>query len=557
MGRPARGDARGSARGLGRGARARRRGLVHKRTIARDTKVDAAPAFEVSPMRNCGLVLVFMGAFLALGCGTKPAEAPPAPQTPVSGADKPVSAETPAAAESGKPAEPAKTAVAPEPEAKPAAAAEAPVQPAETPGEDWLIWSQTDKGWVTRWIAVRGDDFTVVAERNAVILSDGTKLFRVERQDATRTVKSCDCVMESEEAEGCKTTGKVVEPGLRGFDLAGGDAIAIDPPSTEDLAGGDFDLSVELAGGVGSLLIFETYYSGYECGAHGNNSVDTVFYDLAKGPQERTVLEGVKKKLPESVRSAGVAALMADFKECDGDDATPARAAEELKLKGVHVSIGDDGAPRLAWSFAVDVYYACSSDYLAHGTARTGLLPEASDLGLVGPLPAGVVKAMGAAAKKWTVGWSKLALTGEAREAALAAFRAAPEPAWPGPVVVADGAGVDALVKAGRALSNQKDYSAAIAKFSEAIAIDGAVAEAWSGRGFANLRNKTLDAAKVDLKRALEIGGDAIFEAQVQYNLGVVAEQQGDKASARMAFEKSLELRPHKSVEKALERVKK
>ncbi|MEZ4267558.1 MAG: tetratricopeptide repeat protein [Myxococcota bacterium] len=471
-----------------------------------------------------------------------------APATPTAAPDKPAPAADPVAAPD--------PAAKPDPATEPAAAVEKPAEVVENPGEDWLVWSPTADGWVTRWLSVRGDDYAVVAERKAVIVSDGAKLFRVERHDVTRTVKSCDCVMESEDAEGCKVTGKMVEPGLRGFDLAGGDPIGIHTPSADELVGGDFDFSVDLAGGVGTQLIVATTASGYECGAHGNSSGSTALYDLAKGPRDRTVFEGVQKKLPAAIRTAGITALMPDYKECDGDDATPERAADELKLEGVHVSIGEDGAPRLEWSFVVDVYYACSADYLVHGSARSGLLAEASDLGLAGPLPGGVVKAMGAATHKWTVGWSKLALTGEAREAALTAFKAAPEPVWPGRPQVVEGAGVTALVKAGRDLSNQKDYSAAIAKFSEAIAIDGSVATAWSGRGYANLRNKTLDAAKTDLKRALEIGGDAIFEAQVQYNLGLVAEQQNDKPGARAAFERSLELRPHKSVEKALARVK-
>ncbi len=111
-------------------------------------------------------------------------------------------------------------------------------------------------------------------------------------------------------------------------------------------------------------------------------------------------------------------------------------------------------------------------------------------------------------------------------------------------------------MKAGRELTVRKNYAAAIAKFSEAIAADAALATAWSGRGYANLLNDTLDAAKGDLDKAAELGGDALFLAQVQFNRGQVAEKQGDKAGARAAYERSLALRPHKSVEKALARVR-
>lgn len=504
-------------------------------------------------MRSHTLTLFILAA--AAGCGTKAPDGPAAPAAPTAATEQPAPPAGPAAAPETA-AQPEPAAEPPAADDKPAAAVGGPVEVVESPGEDWLIWSPTADGWVTRWLSVRGDQYAVVAERDAVIVSDGEKLFRVERHDVTRTVRSCDCVMEGEDAKDCKVTGKMVEPGLRGFDLAGGDPIAVHTPSSEDLFGGDFEFSVDLAGGVGTLLIVETTFSGYECGAHENSEGATVLYDLVGGPRERTVLEGLQKKLPAAVRAAGIAALMPGFKECDGDDATPARAADELRLEGVHVSVGDDGAPRLTWSFAVDVYYACAADYLVHGVARSGLLAEASDLGLAGPLPGGVVTAMAAATHKGTVGWSKLALAGEAREAALAAFKSAPEPAWPGRPKVADGAGVAALVKAGRDLANQKDYPAAIAKFSEAIALDGSVAAAWSGRGYANLRNKTLDAARTDLKQALELGGDAIFEAQVYYNLGSVAEQRGDNAGARVAYERSQELRPHRSVERALARVR-
>jgi tetratricopeptide (TPR) repeat protein len=394
----------------------------------------------------------------------------------------------------------------------------------------------------------------VVAERRAVIASDGTRLFRVERHDRTATVKSCDCLEEN--AADCKVTGKVVVPGLRAFDLAGGDPIVVEPNGDDELIGADFDFSVDLVGGAGSLLFVESNDSGYECGAHGNSSGAVAIVDLVGERRDARAFEALGKKLPAQVLADGAAALLADYKECEGEDATLERAKEQARLESVSVSIGPDGAPRLAWSYGVDVYYACSVDYLVHGTARTGLIAEAGDVGLAGPLPGGMLKAMAAAAEKSTVGWSKLTLAGDARDVALTAFRAAPEPAWPGRQPIVEGGGAEGLVKAGRELTIRKDYSAAIAKFSEAIAADAALATAWSGRGYANLLNDTLDAAKGDLDKAAELGGDALFLAQVQFNRGQVAEKQGDKAGARAAYERSLALRPHKSVEKALARVR-
>lgn len=68
-----------------------------------------------------------------------------------------------------------------------------------------------------------------------------------------------------------------------------------------------------------------------------------------------------------------------------------------MGLGDVAVRIGDGGAPIVIWGFAADVMYACSADYSVHGSSTTGLLPEASDLGLGGPLPGGLVKAFAVA----------------------------------------------------------------------------------------------------------------------------------------------------------------
>jgi hypothetical protein len=167
-----------------------------------------------------------------------------------------------------------------------------------------------------------------------------------------------------------------VVPGLRALDLAGGDPIVVEPNGAGDLIGDDFDYTVDLVGGAGSLLFVRTTYSGYECGAHGNNGVAVSLTDLVGERRDARAFEALGKKLPAQVLADGAAALLPDYKECE-EEATLEQAKEQARLDGVSVSIGDDGAPRLAWSYAVDVYYACSSDYLgardrAHGLARGG-----------------------------------------------------------------------------------------------------------------------------------------------------------------------------------------
>jgi hypothetical protein len=403
---------------------------------------------------------------------------------------------------------------------------------------------------------VTGDAFEVVAERAAPVLSDGTTLWRLERADQPVDVSSCEC-FEDEKSPSCKDTWKVDRPGLVAKPLLEGAAAVVYPASTDGIVGNSLDLSVSLAGGVGSKVFVRWTEGGYFCGAHGSWDGGTFVYDLAGGRRLENVLGPLGERLPASVRSAAVKELHGPLQECEGEEISVEDAAKQMSLDGLRVAVGQDGEPTVVWSFSAPVVYACSADYGVHADAKSGLLPEASELGLAGTLPKGLTKAMAQHARGKIVGWSRLSLSGDARAKALAAFQAAPEPAWPNDIIEepkqqkAAASATDAIDEA-RKLTKNKDYSGAIAKFGEAIATDAEAASAWSGRGYAELLAGDYAAARADFEKALTLKGDPTYQAQVWFNLGQVAEKTNDKDAARAAYQKSLDLRPNERVKQAL-----
>lgn len=499
------------------------------------------------------LILAFT---LLAACGKKDAPAPtPTPPTETATA-APATLEPPPETVAAT----TEDTVEPAPEADTAAPA-----PTAQAGEDWLVWSRVGGGWLTRWVSVTHAGFELVAEKKAVIVSDGARLFRVERADVTVDVSPCVC-LDEEDAPDCKVIGKVTRPGLRAVDLAGGAPIDVYKAEDGPMWGSDMDLAVDLGGGVGALLFVDWNDGGYFCGAHGSWEGGTKPFDVAKRAVPDAIYPTVDRKLPEAVHKPALDELYAPLKDCEDEEMTREQAAERVGLGAVGVRIGEGGAPSVTWTFSADVMYACSADYGVHATVTTGLLPEASDLGLAGPLPGGVVKALAAAPEQGTVGWARVTLEGDARAAALAAFQASPEPAW-GPTrfsevlneasaPTGDAAAAKKAVSEGRKLTRAKDYAGAVAKFGEAIALDATHAPAYSGRGYAQLLGGMFDGAKADFDKALELDKEPVYQAQVYFNLGQVAEKQNDPAAAKAAYAKSLELRPNDAVQKALDRLK-
>ena len=433
------------------------------------------------------------------------------------------------------------------------------------PPDEWLVWFVREGRFTTRWVDAARSEGSLVAERHALVVSDGRELWEVKRHDATVDVMGCPC-MDDERAPGCNhPTGTLTNVGLQANALVGGGTFDIHPPDTELLYGGDIDVGMSIQGGVGSKLFYRWSNNGYFCGAHGLYESGDVVYDLAKKDQV-DAWEPVNKGLPAATREAAAKELRKVLVECDGpEDASSLQEVLDsvMDLAGLHVGLVD-GKPKIAWDFEAEVYYACSADYAASAQQSTGLHEGAAPLGLGTPMPAGLGKVLAGLGSATTVGWSKMEVTGEAREAALAAFAKASEDAWPPSVMKEEepkGATAEATAQAkvrlnaGRKLTRAKDFAAAIAEYDAALALDPKLAQAWSERGYAKLLAGDLDAAKDDLEHALPFDEGNNYRASVHYNLGLVAEKKGDLATAKAEFSESIDMRPNATVSKALERV--
>jgi hypothetical protein len=490
--------------------------------------------------------LVSCSAVLALvGCGE-----PSAPS-----ADTPRAADAPAKTGDAKipgDAQIPGDAKTPEPEPEPTAA------PA---GEDWLVWSSRGDQWVTRWIDATARESTQVAERQALVLSDGTRLWRLERHDAEVDVLPCECLEDEGAAPaGCKPRARLTLPGLRAVELVGGAVISVRAPETSELYGEGIEHHLEPVGGAGSRLFYAWGESGYMCGAHGLVEGGTGVFDLAVGAPVEDPFSAVGRALPAEVREPAGTEIQARLQECDADAPTLREVLDgQMGLAGLRVGLGA-GVPRIEWDFAVDTYYACSPDYTAWGQARSGLMPAAAPLGLDG-LPGGVTHALAQLGDASTVGWARLSLTGPARAAALEAFRSAPEVKWPPASITERPVGAEdpearrrarTKLDEGRRLTRSRDYAAAITTLDAAIELDPALARAWSERGYAKLLAGDLPGARIDLEAALPLDQGAAYRAAVHYNLGQVAERSGDEKAAEAAYTTSLALRDNETVRKAL-----
>lgn len=496
--------------------------------------------------------LVSWSAALALvGCGDRAAPAPAAGSAPK-------------AAEVSKPDADAKAPT--KADAKTPTDARAP-EPAAT-SEEWLVWFERDGQWVTRWIDVAAREPAVVAERGALVLSDGTRLWRVERHDADVGVFPCECQEGEEPPPGadCKTPDtRLTVPGLRAVELGAGTIVVIRQAAAGDFYGDGIEESVAPVGGVGARLIYDWDESGYMCGAHGLYEGGTEVFDLAAAEPSKDPFAAIGRALPAEVREPAAKEIHEHLLECDLTDAPTLDQVrdEQMELRGLHVVL-TGGAPHIDWSFAAETYYVCSPDYAAWGQGHSALVPAAAPLGL-DALPPGVAQALSGLGDAPTVGWSRLSLTGPARDAALEAFRKAPEPKWPPSLTSVrpvDAEEPDARQQArakldeGRRLTRSGDYDQAIARLDAAIGLDPKLSRAWSERGYAKLLKGDLAGAKADLEAALPLDEGAAYRAAVHYNLGQLAERSGDPKAAQAAYEASLALRDNETVRKALAKLR-
>ncbi len=313
-----------------------------------------------------------------------------------------------------------------------AADAAEPTKPAAVAGEDWLLWFERDGQYTTRWLQVSADGFEVVAEKKAPFLSDGIRIWRLARHDVELETMSCEC-MDDEDAPEC-VSGKTTREGLVAALLGTDTETPIVTPSSESVTGSDIVAVVRLTGGSGARLFLSVFEDGFYCGAHPEYFSVHRIVDLAATPPAKVDLVALVKALPDDVWQTGAKGVLAALRECEEEPAwTETGARDQISLDAVGVGLDAAGAVGVHWVFSTDTTYVCAHDYRAAGTADTGLIPGAAMIGLTGPLPAGLEKALAALGEAPTVGWSKLSLSGEPRDAALEQFRAAPEPAWPKP----------------------------------------------------------------------------------------------------------------------------
>lgn len=411
---------------------------------------------------------------------------------------------------------------------------------------DVLVWAATASGYETKWIRVDGDSTEVVARRSEAVASNGTTLWAL--RFTWKRVDLLPCSALEDEDTKAEPAGSADLPGLAAVPLNGGKAVTIVEASA---AGGGYGEvwgnTITLQGGSGARVSVHRTDSGFGCGAHGYADSYSSLWDLAKGDRselEASAFDGLRKK------AAGPIMADVDKQDCRDEDMDP-DAPDEARIHFSGVSVAFDGDKVLGeYTFVhptgADWNFVCEIE----GTVQGPLLPAT---GLAAP-DAAVGKALLTAGVGGAVGYAPLSLRGEARDKALAAFKDAKGIPAPPKVEPAKPAGtLKELIDAGRKATQAKDYAGAIASFGQAIDKDAKAARAWSGRGYARLLAEDLASAKQDLDKALTLDADPAFQAAVWYNLGLVAEKQGDKDAALAAYGKANTLKPSKAAKGKLE----
>lgn len=438
----------------------------------------------------------------------------------------------------------------------------AEVDPDAKPEREWLVWWRTEQGFTTRWVGDVGRRTATVAERGVLVHAAAGELFLVERKDVAATVKTCACFGEEfGPPDDCVTQGTLAQPGLMVTEIMSGKTRTLHAPDPEDIFGEVYDRSLRIGGGAQGLLFVETTDSGYYCGAHQLVEGSTAFIDLAD-PDSKVAS---KVELPQAVRVAAARGEMYKlYRQCTEEDPGLKKFAAGIAWTDLKMRL-EGGVPRLTWGFEEEVYYVCSPDYATYGEATTGLIAEAEPLGLSGPMPDGLARALATLGTQYPVGWSELKLDAKQRDDVLAKFQSLEEKPWPpessetveakpaAGTATGPAATVKAQLQAGRKLTRAGEYKRAIAAFDAAIAGDATKHRPWAGRGYAKLLDGQLEAAEKDCLHALTLNDKPGFQASVHYNLGLIGDKQGKKEKAREHFTKSVELRPNEEVQKALD----
>lgn len=101
--------------------------------------------------------------------------------------------------------------------------------------------------------------------------------------------------------------------------------------------------------------------------------------------------------------------------------------------------------------------------------------------------------------------------------------------------------------------TKDKDYTTAVARFHDVLAVEPLNTKAAAGLGYALLLAKDYRASVTASRLALGCDPDDAQRGAIGYNLGMALEALGDKAGARKAFTDSLAARPNATVQKRLD----
>ena len=110
-----------------------------------------------------------------------------------------------------------------------------------------------------------------------------------------------------------------------------------------------------------------------------------------------------------------------------------------------------------------------------------------------------------------------------------------------------------ALLRSGRKLSQAGQWKEAAQALDRARALDPDDVIVLSELGWAELNAADLTASQATSEHALSVAKEPRLRAQVLYNLGRVAEANGDRDTAKKRYEESLALRASRAVQSRLE----
>lgn len=474
---------------------------------------------------------------LFVACGKK-TEPPPTAPAPAADAASPAPA-------------PGSDTTSSAPAADAAPTAETPRAPSDP--DTYLVWWASEGGYQTAWVSADGEGVRVEATRPQLVVFADETLFGVETRYVPFRETSCE---DFESGKKGKPGPRKWLPYLATRGLAGKHLDEVrelvsaksdysfeepDADGVYNVVGEHWGRTISLVGGWRDLLMIIECEGAYGCGAHGDQGCGFVRGLLGPDAPAPSI-EAVVKHLG--------AAPQQMLKDWVGED-----AGEELVPELDHFTLkAKDGQVLVDYVWVASVPYSgTDGSWSSYTQSRTHTGPPVEGLGL-GNLPAVVSKALSKRGVEGHFGWS--VVKPDMLEAARKAFE--DTSTLPGDKPVDDAPSEDredatTLMNDGRKLTKDRKYSEAIARFDKALGLDDKLARAWSGRGFAKLGADDVAGAKADFEKALTLEDDKKFQAAVHFNLGEVAEKQGDKEAAKTHYETALKLAPSDAAKKKLD----